>query len=103
MTQPRESTSDQPEKCRCTVAILYAGFMHDACNQKARGVSKKVPFTSLDLLACIVAARTSSLGGFNRLDVDHSRGGTCFSAIGLTYHHDEIDRKSTRLNSSHLV
>jgi hypothetical protein len=56
MTQPRESTSDQPEKCGCTVAILYAGFMHDACNQKARGVSKKVPFASLDLLARIVAA-----------------------------------------------
>jgi transposase InsO family protein len=30
--------------------------MHDACNQKARGVSKKVPFASLDLLARIVAA-----------------------------------------------
>ena len=50
MTQPRESTSDQLEKCGCTVAILYAGFMHDACNQKARGVSKKVPFVSFCLM-----------------------------------------------------
>ena len=38
------------EKCGCAVAILYAGFMHDACNQKARSVSEKVPFASLDLL-----------------------------------------------------
>ena len=51
MTQPRESTSDQLEKCRCTVPILYASFMHDACNQKTRGVSEKVPFASLDLSA----------------------------------------------------
>ena len=51
MTQPRESTSDQLEKCGCAVAILNAGFMHDACNQKARGVSEKVPFAPLDLLA----------------------------------------------------
>ncbi len=58
------------EKCRCTVAILYAGFTHDTGNQKTRGVSEKVPFASLDLLACIVATRTSSLGRFNRLAVD---------------------------------
>jgi hypothetical protein len=32
MAQPREGTSDQLEKRGCTVAILYAGFMDDACN-----------------------------------------------------------------------
>jgi hypothetical protein len=36
---------------RSAVAILYAGFMHDACDQKARGVSEKVPFASFDLSA----------------------------------------------------
>src|SRR5665213_1384904 len=64
--------------------------MHNACNQKARGVSEKVPFASLDLLARIEPARPPSLGGFNRLAVDHSRGGTCLPAIGLTRHHDKM-------------
>src|SRR5665213_3252398 len=90
MTQPGEGTSDQLEKRGCAVAILYAGFMHNACNQKARGVSEKVPFASLDLLARIEPARPPSLGGFNRLAVDHSRGGTCLPAIGLTRHHDKM-------------
>jgi hypothetical protein len=55
--------------------------MHDACNQKTRGVSEKVPFASFDLLGGIEPARTSSLGGFNRLAVDHSCGGTGLSAV----------------------
>jgi len=38
--------------------------MHDACDQKARGVSEKVPFASFDLLAGIEPARPPSLGGF---------------------------------------
>jgi hypothetical protein len=87
MMQP---SSDQLEKCGCAVAILYTDFMHDACNQKPRSVSEKVPFASLDLLGGIELARTSSLGGFNRLAVDHSCGGTFFSAIGLTRHHDKM-------------
>src|SRR5450759_18817 len=90
MTQPRESTSDQLEKRGCTVAILYAGFMHNACNQKASGVGEKVPFASFDLLGGIEPARTSSLGGFTRLAVDHSCGGTCLSAVGLAHHHDKM-------------
>jgi hypothetical protein len=34
-----------------------------------------VPFASFDLLAGIEPARTTSLGRFNRLAVDHSCGG----------------------------
>lgn len=64
--------------------------MHDACDQKARGVSEKVPFASFDLLASIEPARTTSLGGFNRLAVDHSCGGAGLPAIGLTRHHDKM-------------
>src|ERR1022692_1608995 len=64
--------------------------MHDACDQKARGVSEKVPFASFDLLAGIEPARTPGLGGFDRLAVDHSCGGTCLPAIGLTRHHDKM-------------
>lgn len=64
--------------------------MHDACDQKPSGVSKKVPFAPFDLLAGIEPARTTSLGGFNRLAVDHSCAGTCLPAVGLVRHHDKV-------------
>ena len=34
MTQPWEGASDLLEKRRASVAVLYAGFMHNACDQK---------------------------------------------------------------------
>src|ERR1700678_2742288 len=64
--------------------------MHDACDQKARGVREKMSFAPFDLLAGIEPARASSLGGFNRLAVDHSCGGTCFPAVGLARYHDKM-------------
>src|SRR5271169_5048324 len=49
-----------------------------------------MPFAPFNLFASIEPARASSLGGFNRLAVDHPRAGTCFSAVGLARHHDKM-------------
>ena len=57
MTQPGEGVSNQLEKRGGTIAVLYAGFMYDARDQKTRGVREKMPFAPFNLLASVEPAR----------------------------------------------
>ena len=45
--------------------------MDDRADQQSAGVGEDVSLAALDLLAGVEAARTTRLGGFDRLAIDH--------------------------------
>ena len=71
VAQPREGASDRAQKRGCAVAILDIRRMDDRADQQSAGVGEDVSLAALDLLAGVEAARTTRLGGFDRLAIDH--------------------------------
>ena len=61
------------DQARSAVAVLHIGTVHHALQHVAQRVGHDMAFTPFDLLARVVAARATRLGGLHRLAVDDSR------------------------------
>src|ERR1700743_499066 len=48
-----------------------------------------VALAPVDLLACIIASRSTRLGGFDRLAIDDNDGGRCALSFCLANSHDQ--------------
>ena len=77
-----------------TVPVLDSSRADLQGRSPAIGVHRRVPLATLDLLACVVAARAACLGGFHALTVDHRSAGTGLTPDALAVKHDQpmIDR-----------
>src|SRR5450631_40584 len=69
--------------------------MHLQTNEMSRRIGNDVPLAPLDLLACIITARTATFRGFYRLTVDDTRGRARLPTLVLARHDDErvVDRQ----------
>jgi hypothetical protein len=56
------------------VAVLDVGGMDQGMDQIALGVGEDMPLAALDLLACVVAARTAAFRGFDALSITPALG-----------------------------
>ncbi len=63
------------DQARSPVAVLHIGTVDNSLQHVAQCVGYDVAFTTLDLLARVVAARPARLGGLHRLAVDDACAG----------------------------
>ena len=84
MAQPREALDNLGQHQRRAVTVLDVGGVDHGMNEIAIGVGEDVALAPLDLLACIIAARTARFCGFHALTVDHPGAGRCFAANYLS-------------------
>lgn len=61
----------------------------------AVGISQDMPLAALDLLACVIATRTTAFSGFHALAVDDTGAGRSLAANDFPRHHQQrvIDRQ----------
>src|SRR5216683_6433665 len=55
---------------RRAIAVLDIGRVDFGADEQSRGVGDDMAFAALDLLAGVIAARSATLGGLDRLAVD---------------------------------
>src|SRR5712691_1941440 len=83
MAQPREEIADRGQQIGRTVSILDVGGVHLRANQMTAGIGNDVALATIDLLARIIAPRTSAFCGLDRLTVDHTCRRAGFAALPL--------------------
>ena len=89
VSQPREAMDDLGEQKRRAVTILDIGGVDDGMDQIALGVGQDMALAAFDLLAGIIAARTTALGGLDALAVDDAGAGRGFAAMDLAHGHQQ--------------
>lgn len=90
VTESGEAGADIGEHQRRAVTVLYIGSMDNGMDQIAIGISDDMALATLHLLTRIIAAYPATLGGFNRLAVDHTGTGRGFAALFHTRALQEI-------------
>jgi hypothetical protein len=71
---------DSGQHARRAIPILDVGSVDHGMNEIALGVGEDVTLASLDLLACVVAARPAAFCSFHALAADHPGAGRCLAA-----------------------
>jgi hypothetical protein len=100
MAQPGEAIADSFEDIDGPVAVLNIGGMDQDEDQLATSVSNDMPFAAFDLLACVIAANSSTFRGFDALAVDDTATGRGFATLDFAQVHNQhhVDRiKQTRI------
>src|SRR5512132_201944 len=90
VAQPREGASDRAQKRGGAVAILDIRRMDDRADQQSAGVGENVSVAALDLRAGVEAARTTRLGGLDRLAIDHPGRRTRLAPSHLARLHQQV-------------
>ena len=70
LLQPREALPCPVQHCFAAVLVLDVGRMHHAGDQQSQDIHEQVSLAAVDVLAGIVAAFGSTLGGLDRLAVE---------------------------------
>src|SRR6185312_5310112 len=63
--------------------------MDDHSERQADCVGENMSLAAFDLLASVITTWAASLGGFDRLTVDHAGGGAGLTVGGLAYVHQQ--------------
>src|ERR1035437_3777994 len=89
MAQPGKSTANARQQIWRAITILHVGRVDGGSNQQSYRVGEDMALAALDHLFGRIAARTASLGGLDRLAVDHAGGRACLAACRFAYLHQQ--------------
>ncbi len=87
--EPREAADDCSEQQRRPVTVLDIGRVDDGMDQIVLGVGEDMALAALDLLARIIAARATALGGLDALAVNDAGAGRGLATLGLAHDHQQ--------------
>lgn len=92
VTQEGIETADRLQRWHGSIPVLNGGAVNDQSNHETIGVGDDMALASLNLLAGIIAANTTALGGFDALTIDDTVTRTGFLARQSTryLHESEV-------------
>src|ERR1035437_9364960 len=89
MAQPGKSTANARQQTWRAITILHVGRVDGGSNQQSYRVGEDMALAALDHLFGRITARTASLGGLDRLAVDHAGSRACLAACRFAYLHQQ--------------
>ena len=82
--------ADGVEDRRGAIAVLDIGAVDDQTDQQTQRIGDDMALAPVDLLARVIAPKTTAFSGFHALAVDHARRRAGLAALEFARRHDEL-------------